>query len=87
MWARASAALLAGFLLAAAVTGLVAWLPPGPWQRAIVPSLVAFVPLWMLAALWAFSFRSGLRAWAWLGGSALAGFVLLWLLRAMHWVQ
>ncbi|MCC7632901.1 hypothetical protein [Stenotrophomonas rhizophila] len=87
MWARASAALLAGFLLAAAVTGLVAWLPPGPWQRAIVPSLVAFVPLWMLAALWAFSFRSGLRAWAWLGAGALAGFALLWLLRAMHWVQ
>lgn len=86
MWARALAGLLAGFFLAAAVTGLLAWLPPGPWQSAIVPSLIAFIPAWMLAALWAFAFRTGLRAWAWLGGSALTGFALLWLLRANHWV-
>ncbi|MGV6492174.1 hypothetical protein ACTUVK_002021 [Stenotrophomonas rhizophila] len=86
MWARALAGLLAGFFLAAAVTGLLAWLPPGPWQSAIVPSLIAFIPAWMLSALWAFAFRTGLRAWTWLGGSALAGFALLWLLRANHWV-
>ena len=86
MWSRALAGIFAGFFLAAAATGLVAWLPPGPWQKAFVPSLIAFVPLWMLAALWAFAFRTGLRAWAWLGGSALAGFALLWLLRANHWV-
>lgn len=86
MWARALAGLVAGFFVAAAATGLVAWLPPGPWQSAIVPSLIAFIPLWMLAALWAFAFRSGRRAWQWLGGSALAGFALLWLLRATHWI-
>ena len=85
MWARALAGLFAGFFLAAAATGLVAWLPPGPWQSAIVPSLIAFIPLWMLAALWAFAFRSGVRAWLWLGTAALAGFGLLWLLRATHW--
>lgn len=85
MWARASAGLVAGFFLAAAAAGLVAWLPPGPWQSAIVPSLIAFIPLWMLAALWAFAFRSGGRAWCWLGASALVGFGLLWLLRVTHW--
>lgn len=87
MWARALAGLFAGFFVAAAATGLIAWLPPGPWQRAIVPSLVAFIPLWMLAALWAFAFRTGLRAWAWLSASALSLFALLWLLRSAHWVQ
>jgi hypothetical protein len=53
----------------------------------IVPSMVAFIPLWMLAALWAFAFRTGLRAWVWLGASAATGFALLWLLRHFHWVQ
>ncbi len=86
MWGRALAALLAGFFLATAATGLVAWLPPGPWQSAIVPSLIAFIPLWMLAALWAFALRTALRAWLALAGSALAGFALLWLLRAQQWI-
>lgn len=87
MWARAFVGLIAGFFLAAAVTGLVTWLPPGPWQNALVPSLIAFVPLWMLAALWAFSFRSALRAWLVLPGSAAAGFAVLGLLRLAGAVQ
>lgn len=87
MWARALAGLVAGFFVAAAGAGLVAWLPPGPWQSAIVPSLITFIPFWMLAALWAFAFRSGVRAWAALGTSAMAGFALLWLLRAAQLVQ
>ena len=61
MWPRAFAGTVAGFLLAAAATGLLAWVPPGPWQRALVPTLIAFIPLWMLAALWAFSFQRAAR--------------------------
>ena len=87
MWARALAGLLAGFFDAAAAAGLVAWLPPGPWQSAIVASMIAFIPFWMLAALWAFAFRTGVRAWAGLSASAALGFALLWLLRHFHWVQ
>ncbi|KAF1015840.1 MAG: hypothetical protein GAK31_01320 [Stenotrophomonas maltophilia] len=87
MWSRALAGIVAGFLLAAALTGLVAWLPPGPWQRALVPSLIAFIPLWMLAALWAFSFRSGAHAWNALGLATVAAFGLLWLLRLTGAVQ
>ena len=87
MWARALAGVFAGFFLAAAVTGLLTWLPPGPWQNALVPSLIAFVPLWMLAALWAFSFRSALRAWLALAACAAAGFALLGLLRLAGAVQ
>lgn len=87
MWPRALAGIFAGFFLAAAATGLVAWLPPGPWQKALVPSLIAFVPLWMLAALSAFSFRTGLRAWLGLASAAAVGFAMLWLLRLTGAVQ
>lgn len=87
MWMRAFAGLLAGFFLAAAATGLLTWLPPGPWTSALVPGLIAFVPLWMLAALWAFSFRSPTRAWLVLSASAAAGFLALWLLRLTGAVQ
>ena len=59
----------------------------GPWQNALVPSLIAFIPLWMLAAIWAFSFRTGLRAWAVMSATAVAGFGLLWLLRLTGAVQ
>ena len=87
MWSRALAGLLAGFFVAAAATGLLAWLPPGPWANVLVPSLIAFIPLWMLAALWAFSFRTGTRAWLLMSSIAAVGFGTLWLLRAAHLVQ
>ncbi len=87
MWSRALAGLFAGFFVAAAATGLLAWLPPGPWTAILVPSLIAFIPLWMLAALWAFSFRSGARAWLVLSLSAASGFAVLALLRAAHLLQ
>ena len=86
MWSRAGAGLVAGFFLAAALVGLVGWALPGPWQSTIVPGLVAFFPLWIGAAGVAFACASGRRAWGWLGGLALAGFALLWALRALaHW--
>lgn len=87
MWMRAWAGILAGFFLAAAIAGLACWLPPGPWQSALVPSLIAFIPLWMMAATCAFAFRTGRGAWCGLGLAALAGFALLWLLRASGAVQ
>src|SRR3546814_16439941 len=87
MCSRAGAGLVAGFFLAAALVGLVGWALPGPWQSTIVPGLVAFFPLWIGAAGMAFGLGSGRRAWAWLGGLALACFTLLWALRALDWVQ
>lgn len=77
MWARALAGVVPGFVLAAALTALVAWCLPGPWQSALVPSVLAFFPAWMLAIVAAFGFRDARRAWAWLGGGALAALALL----------
>lgn len=87
MWSRASAGVVAGFFLAAALLGLGSWCLPGPWQATIVPGLIAFVPLWLGLVGAAFAFRSGLRAWGWFAGLALAGFGALWTLRALGWVQ
>lgn len=87
MWSRGLAGLVPGFFLAAALTGLVCWLPPGPWRQALVPALLAFVPLWVGVAVGAFVFANGRRAWAWLSGAALAGFALLWALKTLGWAQ
>ncbi len=87
MWGRASAALVPGFFLAAGLMGLVCWTLPGPWQSTLVPGLVAFFPLWICVAGAAFAFASGARAWAWLGGLAIASLGGLWLLQQAGWVQ
>ncbi|MGH8075160.1 MAG: hypothetical protein ACREO4_14015 [Lysobacter sp.] len=86
MWGRATAGALPGFVLAASLVALLGRLWPGPWQATLVPGMVAFFPLWIGMAAVAFRFRSGLRAWAWIGGSALATLAVLWLLQATGWV-
>lgn len=87
MWSRALAGVLPGFFLAAALTGLVAWCAPGPWQSALVPSLIVFVPAWMLLLGGAFLFADGRRAWGWLSAAAALAFALLWALKTLDWVR
>lgn len=87
MWARASAGVVAGFFLSAAIIGLVSWSLPGPWQSTLVAGLLAFFPVWTGVIALAFAFRNGVRAWWCYGGLALAGLSLLWLLQRMQWVQ
>jgi hypothetical protein len=87
MWARASAGVLPGFLLAAALVGLGCWLPPGEWQSTIVVGLLAFFPVWIGVICGAFRFSSGKRAWGWLSALALFGLGLLWLLQLSGWAR
>lgn len=87
MWSRAAAGLVAGFFLAAAFIALASWLLPGPWQSTIVAGMIAFIPAWIGAAALAFAFRSGTRAWCWMGALSIAGFALLWMLQAVAWVH
>lgn len=78
MWARASAGIVPGFFLAAALDGLACFAWPGPWQATLVPGLIAFFPLW--TAVFCASIRApgGGQAWAWLTSLAVLG---MWLLR------
>lgn len=87
MWARASAGVLPGFFLAAALVGLVCWLLPGPWEPTMVPGLLAFFPLWIGLICAACRFPNGKHAWGWLSALALLGLGLLWLLQASGWVR
>jgi len=86
MWGRALAGALPGFFLAAALTGLLAWCAPGPWQDAVVPSLIFFVPTWMLILGGAFLFADARRAWGWLTAAAALAFALLGALKTLGWV-
>lgn len=87
MWGRFSAGVLPGFFLAAALVGLVGWLLSGPWESTMVPSLLAFFPLWIGLIGAACRFSSGKHAWTWLSALALLGLGLLWLLQASGWVR
>lgn len=87
MWARLAAGAVAGFFLAAALVGLASWAWPGPWQRTLVPALLAFVPVWVAIICSSLRFANGRRAWAWLGGLALVGLGALRALQAAGWVQ
>jgi hypothetical protein len=87
MWGRASAGVLPGFFLAAALIGLLGWLLPGPWESTMVPCLLAFFPVWIGVICAACRFTSTKRAWSWLGALALCGLALLWLLQTCGWVR
>lgn len=86
MWSRALAGILAGFLLSAAIVGLVSWSLSGPWPSTLVGGVLAFFPLWMLIGAGSFLFANGMRAWAWLSGAAVFLFAVFLALRALHWI-
>lgn len=72
-WSKTLAGTLLGFTLAVALSGLFAWIGPGgpaamnkyQFNMWLVP------PLWLAVVSFCFLFRSGLRAWLWLGGANL----------------
>ena len=87
MWARATAGVVPGFFLSAALIGLVSWLLPGPWEQTLVPGIVAFFPVWMGVIGASFMFASGKRAWGWMSAAAILAMGLLWGLQTAGWVQ
>jgi hypothetical protein len=87
MWARASAGVLMGFFVTAALVGLVCWSLPGPWQQTMVPGLVAFFPVWIGVTCASLLFANGKRAWLCLGALALSGLGLFWLLQSNGWIR
>lgn len=77
-WAKTLAGVLLGFSLAILASGLLSrYLPIQPLQAG------AQLAMWLVPAVWlavlsgCFFFRSGLRAWGWLGAANLLALVLL----------
>ena len=87
MWARATAGIVPGFFLSAAIVGLVSWLLPGPWQSTLVAGGLAFFPVWVGVFCASFQFRSGVRAWCLYSLLSVVGLASLALLRHLQWVQ
>lgn len=78
-WGKTLAGGLLGFSLAFCLCGLFAWLSPGgiatPNKVQLVMWMIA--PLWMLVFSLSFMFRSGLRAFFWLGFANLVAIASL----------
>jgi hypothetical protein len=77
---RASAGLILGYTLAIGFSGLLACFTPGGIEAG--GGKLQFT-MWMTAPVWAgvlsfcFFFRTGLRAWSWLGLANLVTYALL----------
>ncbi len=84
MGVRALAALLLGLPLTVGLVGVFALAWPGDQQVTALPWMLLAFPVWIAAMSLAFMFRSGLRAWLWLGGATLLCFALLYGLKAVH---
>ena len=74
---------IGGFGLAIAASGLLACLTPGALdvQNKFQVAMWLVPPVWIGVMSASFMFRTGLRAWVWLGGANLIGFAMLALAR------
>jgi len=85
-FAKGLAGLVLGLVIAIGLSGLLAWAGPGgiaaPGKYMVV--MWAVIPVWMLILTFCFLFRSGWRAWAWLGGAAILVHALL--LACQRWL-
>ncbi|ATQ66788.1 MULTISPECIES: hypothetical protein [Methylosinus] len=70
---KSLAGVVLGFALALALVGLFARLGPQGLEGGNKYQLVMWMiaPIWLSVLAFVFLFRSGLRAWLWLGGASL----------------
>ncbi|HTU13440.1 MAG TPA: hypothetical protein VMG08_21300 [Allosphingosinicella sp.] len=83
---RAAAGLILGYTLAIGLSGLVAWFTPGGIEAGggkLQFSMWITAPVWAGVLSFCFLFRTGLRAWSWLGLANLVVFALLFGGRAL----
>lgn len=81
MWGKSTAAVLLGMPLAVLVTGFAALLSSDQASTTL-PWLLVFFLIWIATMTCAFLFKTGLRAWLWMGGLTLAGYAALHFLKA-----
>lgn len=86
MWAKSLAAALLGLPLTVGLIGLLALLWPGQQDVVTLPWLLLSFPAWIGVMALAFAFKSGLRAWLWMGGATLLCFALLFAFKALGWI-
>ncbi|WP_440224284.1 hypothetical protein ACQQ2N_03465 [Dokdonella sp. MW10] len=85
MWAKSLAAALLGLPLTAGIIGFVVLLGPGRLETITLPWLLMSFPVWIGVMSLAFVFRTGLRAWLWLGGATFACYALIHVCKQLGW--
>ena len=85
MWGKSLAAALLGLPLTVGLIGLAVLLWPGELQRITLPWLLLSFPLWVGVMSLAFLAKTGWRAWAWMGGTTLLCFALIYAAKALRW--
>lgn len=83
---KSLAGLCLGFLLALALSSLFAWLGPGGIEAAnkVQFNMWLMAPLWMVFFVTVYWFRTGLRAWLWMGSATILAFLMLALVRWLN---
>jgi hypothetical protein len=81
MWGKSTAAIFLGMPLSVLVVGFAALLSSSQ-SVTTLPWLLVFFLVWIAVMTGAFLFKSGLRAWLWMGGLTVAGYTALHFLKA-----
>ncbi|MBV7535647.1 hypothetical protein KW842_07715 [Duganella sp. sic0402] len=81
MWGKSTAAVFLGMPLAVLVTGFAALLSSDQ-ANTTLPWLLVFFLIWIAVMTCTFLFKTGLRAWLWMGGLTVAGYAALHFLKA-----
>lgn len=81
MWGKSTAAIFLGMPLSVLIVGFAALLS-NDQANTTLPWLLVFFLVWIGVMTGAFLFRNGLRAWLWMGGLTVAGYVALHFLKA-----
>jgi hypothetical protein len=81
MWGKSTAAAFLGLPLSVLIVGLAALLSSDQ-ATTTLPWLMVFFLVWIAVMTCAFLFRTGLRAWLWMGGLTVAGYTALHFLKA-----
>jgi len=86
MWGKSTAAVFLGLPLSVLMVGMAALLSSDQ-ANTTLPWLLLFFLVWIAVMTCTFLFRTGLRAWLWMGGMTVAGYTALHFLKASGLVR
>jgi len=81
MWGKSTAAVFLGLPLSVLIVGFAALLSSDQ-RTTTLPWLMVFFLVWIAVMTIAFLFKTGVRAWLWMGGLTVAGYAALHFLKA-----
>lgn len=82
-WTKSLAGLVLGFTLALGLVGLFAWFGPGgiDADTKVQVNMWLIAPIWLLILSFSFLFKTGLRAFGYLGSLNILTYIVLYTFR------